>query len=1048
MNIKNVFRLKSSRIAGDFIAGDKNGLDEEMTRNLFQELISNTTSPNRHKLTDDYKKIAEDLLKSFAPHSLITLSPDVRKEKELAISFIDWESRRIMKINKQESDLDRSRSMIKIAELLSLQHKKHLIIGSGGLGKTHTLWHMANKLLVTGKALPIYISLADFNSISEVMAFFDNLIPDDGILQLKQDPNVIFFLDGWSQFPKGLSHSPEAERQKLLAILGDVRVIATGRYTTPSDSPFSIWELEGLSDTVVKAVLSIGLPNGNHHQIEQINELLRIPLLLILYLLLNGGTISKGELLSEFQRNLTPGDPHQANQLLIIMSRAVARVSLINKSRRKADFDRVVSSIVDTTNAKDIPTQINELGTLGYQQNHLKPIHDLYLEWLIGIGIIQDWGELYFRSVQDLSTREGIMLALESGEILSASHLQSIMNLDLVYTATFLPFVNAKNASERRIIKDIIKKIDNLMDSDQDYNRYRGILAALTSGSTVLFEKCLKTLSEMVDQGYYFHDLEQYLEVTFLKKNRAILADWLIEGKGIDYFLSAIMKSGDPSWIAWIKEQYDAGKLSIIQAIGTALATVSTLPIWIRNDLATMIKQRGAYHLRSAAKRGVNRELAQWVMENYAELVLPSDSTFYHLNMVLVGCGDDQLFQQMFDHFDSYPPHVQEVLLYAFRDRDESWMIKFQEKYLSTGNMDIFYLLFENVYEAITDKKAEEWTENQNEIVQTHGWKTLVKKHQNAMVLKLIENLPESFDNVSYVPALKAMQELNNAPADMVDELWKRLHGNIEPMLMQDVIYALAKVYPTGLISIVGELQDNPNFLPDYHLYLFLQLLKEWSQRGEVQLMVKTAKGEIEFIEYLLLSRLATRDSNHFFAKALKVGNSKRILDFLVPRIETGSADIYTLLIESGGTITYHPALVTYVMGFPTDQCVADMFNLFSSCWHTFPEAKLIEVLEKIIESNDKRNNLFKFINQISKHHQDTNKAIYKRILNVLFEWPEKHTHPYRDMASILANYSPDILIELLEPFLSEKKPQTLWLIRLIESNSEIKLLDEEGQWI
>ncbi|WP_157967374.1 hypothetical protein [Paraliobacillus zengyii] len=745
---------------------------------------------------------------------------------------------------------------------------------------------------------------------------------------------------------------------------------------------------------------------------------------------------------------MTHGDPHQAHQLLSTMSKAVARVRLIHKSSRKADFDREVSSIVTTIGAKDIPTQINQLGTLGYQQNHLRPIHDLYLEWLSGIGIIQDWEKLSFLSVQDLSTREGIILALESGEILSSSHLQSIMNLDLIFTASFLPFVTAKNADESRLIKDIIKRIDNLVNSYQDYDRYRGILAALVSRRTILFKKCLKILSEMVDQGYYFHDIEQCLNVTFLSNNRAILADWLTGGKGIDYFLSAIRKSGDYSWVAWVKEQYDAGKLSIGQAIGTTLACVSTLPSWVKQDLAIMIEQRESYHLRSAAKRGVNRALAQWVMEHYAEFVHPSNSTFYDLNLVLVGCGDDQLFQQMFEKFNSYPPHIQELLLYAFRDLDESWMVRFQENYLSTGDHHVFHLLFEKVYVAITDNKAEEWTQNQNERVQTHGWKTLVKKHQNAIVPRLIENLPESFNNVSFVPTLKAIQELNEPPTYIVDELWKRLRGQIQPTLMQDMLYALAMVYPIGIASIVGQLKDNPHFLPDYHLYRFLQLLKEWSQRSGTHLRVKTANGDEEFPEYLLLNRLATRDSDHFLAHAIKVVNSNRILDFLVPRIEAGNANLYSLLIKSGGPATYHPAIATYVMGFPTDKSVANMFQLFSSCWHTFPETKLIEMLDKIIESDDKQDNLFKFINQISKHPQETYQAFHKRLLDVLFKLPEIHNHPYRDMASILTNYSTDILTELLEPFLSENRPQTLWLIRLIESNSETKLIDEEGQWI
>lgn len=1046
MDIKKLI-LKSSDVKGDIVAGDKYGLDEEKMRDLIQDMFYKKNYPNHHELSDiDCKKLAKDLLESFAPSSLINLYPNVSDEIEKAISSLDWERRRLLKISKQDSGVERS--MTKISELVSLLHKKHLIIGSGGIGKTHTLWHLANKLLETEHSLPIYISLSDFNSISEVMAFFEDMAPEiGGISQLKQHSNVIFLLDGWSQFPKGLSNSPESERQKLLAFLGDVRVIATGRYATPFDSPFKVWEIQGLSDTIIDTVLSLGLPNG-HHPTEQMYELLRSPLLLILYLLLNGGTTSKGELLSEFQRNLTHGDPHQATQVLITMGKAVARMSLIHKSRRKVDFDREVFSIINATGEKDIPNQISQLGTLGYQQNHLRPIHDIYQEWLLGIGIIQDWEELSFLSVQDLSTREGIILALESGEKLSPSDLQSIINLDLIFTASFLPFVTAKNADESKLIKEVIQKIHNLMDSDQDYNRYRGILAALRSRNTFLFNKCLETLSKMVEQNYYFHDLEQFIEISFIKNNRSILANWLEKGKGEEYFLSVIKKSGDSSWSNWIKEQYNAGKLSMGQAIGTALATISTLPSWVRNDLPTLIKQEGSYYLRSAAKRGVNIDLAQWVMDHYAEFVQPSNSTFYDLNMVLVGCGDDHLFHQLYNRFDSYPSYAQELLLYAFRDRDESWMVKFQENYLSSGNRHIFHILYENVYEEITDEKAEEWTKSSNERVQIHGWRTLVKKHQNAMVLKLLENLPDSFHNVSNVPTLIAMQELNDPPLVIVDELWKRLNGHINPKIMQDMMYSLAKVYPDGIASIVGHLQKDPFFLPNYHFYLFLQLLKEWSQRSGVQLRVKADNIDEDLSDYLLLKRLTTRNSDDFLANALRIGNTNRILDYLFPSIESRNSNIYTLLKKTNGLTNYHSNLFTFIMACPIEQCVEDMFSFFSSCWHTFPETKLIEFLEIIIKSNNTQKNLFKFINQLSEPYPNTYKTLYKRIMNYLFEWPENNIHVYQDMATILTNYSFDNLCELLDPFLTEKRSQTFWLIRLIEQNSKTKLINEEGQWI
>ncbi|MGE1042626.1 hypothetical protein ACQKF0_25535 [Bacillus wiedmannii] len=1038
--------VKSSEVKGDVVAGDKYGLDEDMMKTFMEDMLSKITSPNQPKLGDeDCKKVAGDLLKSFGPRSLLTLYQNVSEETAAAISSIDWQNRRL--VNAGPKLNESNRSLTNITELLSFPNKKHLIIGPGGLGKTHTLWHTANQLLEFGQGLPIYLSLADFNSVSEVITFVDDLFPHDGgFTQLKQHPNVIFFLDGWSQFPKGFTNVPE--RQKLLAMLGDSRVIATGRYMTPYDTPFSIWELEGLSDRVVKTALSIGVTNVNAHDTEKINELLRLPLMLIIYLLLQGGSLSKGELLSEFQRNLTPGDPHQSSQLLSVMSKAMARVHLLHKSNRKSDFDREVSSLVATMDAKELPNQIDQLATLGNQPNQLKPIHDLYQDWLLGMGIIQEWETLSFLSVQDLSTREGIQLALESGELFDSSHLESVMNLDLLFAASFLRFVTAKNAEENRIIKTIIKRIEDLMASDQDCDRYRGILAALSSHRPTLLKMGLNTLSELVDQGYYFHDLEPYIDPTFLSHNRSLIADWLKDGKGSDYFLSVIRKSGDGSWLSWVKEQYEEGKLSPGQAIGTALACVSTLPSWVEQDLAALIQKRQSYELRAAAKRGENRELAKWVMKHYASLVQPGNSTFYDLNLVLVGCGEESLFDQMYEQFDSYPPLVQELLLYAFKDRDDSWMIKFQEKYLCTGNIHIYHLLFDNVYVAISDEKAEEWTQHPNERVQAHGWKTLVKKHQNEMVSRLIEHLPKSFDAISYVPTLKAMQELNDPPASIVEELWKRLHGQIKPMLMEDMLYALAKVYPVGLASIIGHLKDHPDFLPDYHLYRFLQLLKDWSKRGGIELRVKAAQEDIEFPEYLLLNRLSKPDSDYFLANSIKVVNSKCVFDYLMLRIEAGDKGLYKVLLQSGGPASYHSALATYVLGLPAEQSLKDLFQLFGNRWHTFPESQLIDILDKINESKNKQSDLFTFINQISKHPQEPYDRYYKRLIVSLFEFPESYVHPYRDLASLLSHYPTDYLTELLDPFLLENRNQTLWLIRLIEMILERKLIDEEAQWL
>src|SRR6202034_4477980 len=141
----------------------------------------------------------------------------------------------------------------------------------------------------------------------------------------------------------------------------------------------------------------------------------------------------------------------------------------------------------------------------------------------------------------------------------------------------------------------------------------------------------------------------------------------------------------------------------------------------------------------------------------------------------------------------------------------------------------------------IDDTTARTWIANGYDQV---GWRVLIARHGESILPELIADLPASFANLHHIPALAAMRFLERAPKSLIEELWSRLGSPMQPKAMQDVLNALATVYPEGVASIVRFIVDRPNALPSYHLAQALRLYEEWRKKLGADLGVSLPTGE------------------------------------------------------------------------------------------------------------------------------------------------------------------------------------------------------------
>jgi nucleoside phosphorylase len=1028
--IRGISDLLSGKEKADRSGSQKRAADAatavafQMLSGLMAGIASPSTSAARANATEgvavdvaDLKALAAALLEAGAPPSIAMLFPGAAPVARATLDSAVAVERTVIEANPSADGPVRT----SIPALASTELRRHLILGPPGSGKTHALWHAAGQLLHRGDIIPLYLPAGQVSRWDDLASMIREAAPALSLDDVLRDPRVCLLIDGWSEFAGG---EQVGEKQKTFRALWNTRVIANGKVSDVSDTPFKSWSLELLSPQLVADVLDAARP-GEPVLPDPMLDLLRLPLLLSIYVLSDATGAATGELLRQLHDHLARDLPEGFTAAL---AEAVAASAL---SGDRA-YGRLVLDLQARAEIRGIaePTRLlRRLSTIVDRNGQALPIHDLYWSWLAGRGLMAD--QSIGVAINHLHTRESYRLALQSGARPREADIVAAVNDDLVLAATF-------DASLRSPYPDpaLAAGIDRALSDSRLAIRSRGGLAALESGRSAYLRGALEALSALSTSKLYVADWPRALQPQLLFPQRANVADW-IGSEGTDFVLNAIAERGGPEWVPWLEQMASAGKITWIAALAASLGCAAGVPTWGQPHLDDLFRAE-PWALRTAAARRSNLALARHIATDYERLVeaviRQNSGAWIHLNRALVSCGDDAVFEFLLDRFGAMSERAQELLGYAVVDRGQQWIAAFQKIAFASPAGRQHHKLAETLSPEIDDATARVWINAGHYEV---GWRVLIAHHGEAVLPELIADLPASFADLHHIPSLAVMRFLDQAPASLPDELWKRLGSPMQPKAMQDVLNAIAKAYPTGIPAIVQFVAEQPDAIPAYHIAQAVRLYEAWRERFGGQLVVRSLTGEsLTFSQWIARHSALYRWEDHFTPEMLSLTPDLAIevvLNHLKGDLDKSAAVLNALKHVR----SYSADLLDYMLAvLKLAKLIPDVF---AGAFDTFPVA----ALHRCIASPDIDQNILLF--RLGATSNPVHRSVHAELIQRVLAGPIE-LHGARYVANMLRGHTAEDADSLLRNAEGVGGDSWLWLVREVEVARGQCLINERGE--
>jgi pimeloyl-ACP methyl ester carboxylesterase len=425
------------------------------------------------------RQLARELLDGGLPSSITSLFPDAPVAASQALIALTSFDRVVVEVGDAGEN-----SFIRcpLRELATSAEPKHLVVTTPGSGKTHALWHLADRLLEGSDIVPLFLPLGGLTTWDQVKGIITDLSPDLSPDMVLRDPRVCLCIDGWSEFAAGENIG---EKSKALRVLQGSRVIANARYADVGDTAFKVWTLEPFPSQLVAQTVTKARP-GQSEMPSDLLDLLRLPLLLSLYVLSGNSGSATGALLHDFHNRLARNMPERFSDAL---SRAVAAVTISGDR----SYSRLVSQLRIAATQLGIAEPVRLLESLGSITNRgglAVPVHDLYWSWLCGCGLLQGIGTC--EAINQLSTRESYSLALQSGQPADPSLIVQTVASDLLLAAEFDASTGLQQPHPA-----IVSALDRAFSDPRLAVRGRAALASLLSQRPQYLRQALDILSEL-----------------------------------------------------------------------------------------------------------------------------------------------------------------------------------------------------------------------------------------------------------------------------------------------------------------------------------------------------------------------------------------------------------------------------------------------------------------------------------------------------------------------------------------------------------------------
>lgn len=913
---------------------------------------------------------------------------------------------------------DKAPASASISDLIGFSEKKHLIVSQPGSGKTHALWNAAKELLAAGTVIPLYLPAGLTTSWCDLEEMITEAAPGVALTTLFQDSRICVFIDSWSDFAGA---AQAGEKRRALRALRSTRLVATAKLTDIDDSALKHWTLDLIPpDQVARSVAAATL--GETLPPSSVIDLLRLPLLLAIHILSDARSATTGDLLRQFHEHLMRGLPEHFTDVL---AGAVANLSLAGTRSfgRLAHELQIRATKVGIT---DPARLLKSLGTILERGGQAVPVHDLYWSWLAGRGLLKDAAAE--RALDSLRTRESYALAIQAGGCATESDVNATVREDIVLAAT----LDASRGAERTT-PALSKALALLLKDPRLAVRNRAALAALEGRRLELLRPALDVLAELGRSSFYpMAEWKRNLRPNALYAQRAMLADWL-GSPNSRLVLDAIAETGGPEWSLWLEQVAEEGRIIWSEAAATALGCCGDVPQWVLPHLDTIIAS-SAWMLRPAAARRSNRQLARFIAEEYERLVesvvSQNSGAIFELNRVLVGCGDDDVFDLLLTQFPFMAPRAQELLGFAIVELGSPWVARYQREALATGGSHHHQLAKELSLD-IDNKTARAWIAAGHEEA---GWRVLIARHGEALLPEMIEQLPSSFAGMPHIPVLANMRWLSSAPLMLIDEIWRRIGSPMRPKVTEDLLNATERVYPEGVPHIVRFIAEQPNALPAYHLRQALLLYENWRKRSGAKLVVKTADNvELPFSDWVVRQSMKNSWEDHITPELLSF-SPELAIDYVVNHLDDEHAKAVLKALK--GNVSYSAPLLDRMLMVPA--LAALIPQVFSDSFDLFP----VQALQRCIRTGDidQESLLYRLAATANPMHR----AVHEELLARVLECPI-NLHHLRHVADMLRDYSREEVLHIIDTAPHCREDCWFWFVRSVESARDERLINENG---
>lgn len=967
------------------------------------------------------------LLKNFQPHSILGEFPDIDKSIRNSFSSFEVIDRYVLGAGENKN------LRLPAHELLHQPNNKHLISAHGGAGKTHLLWTLGKSLLDDVDLIPIYLSLRDFSSIDDINFYLNTLNKGLSLELIAQNEKVVFLFDGLTEFSNEKNQLKEI--RNLFGLLSSSKVITTSRsidIVTNNEK----WTLELINQTEIREFLiraNIDVDNID----SSLFELLSYPLILTLFVLLDSKSNSVSELFSEYFYRLT-SNLEDKKSLLKVLSLTVMEMEAQKCEMKWSIFESKYYSHCESEGLEKFKPLLDKVGLFNKRGTILEPIHDVYWEWLVGCGLLYAWNERHV--FYDLRLRDSLNLSLGTRfcSIPHETELLNVLTIDIIFAARFYRQVRL-NSGYKNFTEKFKYSIKNLFISDINSEKFRGIIAAFSSGDEVFFDESIEVLSDLKRDRFDVTRIYSFISNEILWERRTIIARYFSTRGDLYVLRKVIENTGERKWADWAEELYIEGKIEFCLAISIYFSCSDYLPRWIENNLIEFLANQNQYWLRAASERGKNEKLAWCLLKNY-ELICPKNgsSGWFDVNKVLVQCGSDALFESITDNFNSMSDWTKEIISYALKDRDKKWTARLQSKALESNiSNEAKNKIIDVIDESLNEQVLRNCLCSDDEKVQGMGWIGLAKKFGVDILDELIENLPETFANIHYIPALKAMSEIEGLPESLIAVLNSKLGSPMMPMATQDYIIAMGSIKPNGVLNILNMIRQQPFIFHTYHFNLFAQIFSKWTKESGVKIMADHKGHSFTILEYFLLLQLERENATEWFDLVVKYAKHRIVYEQIAVVIETqfDSSDttIRNFKMSEYNTDVYQ-ALKNNVDAL-------QLYKIHQAVLHFIPSDELNDLTIRIITEHNEESSTYLYY--LSMNPNYAHNEVYKVILNLYIN-DDAFLDCCSYISTLISVLSVPEIKDMLAPLLSKHSNKVIEIIRLIELSKGSQLIKED----